>query len=37
MSKSYDSFNGSMNKGYLYDASLVGRKEGSSYEVDKEF
>ena len=24
-------FNGSQNKGYLYAASLVGRKEGNSY------
>ena len=42
MSKSfYDSFNGSVNKGYLYAASLVGRKEGrketNSYGVEKEF
>ena len=24
-------FNGSRNKGYLYTASLIGRKEGNSY------
>ena len=36
MSKSfYDSFNGSMIKGYLDAASLVGRKEGNSYGVEK--
>ena len=38
MSKSfYDSLNGSVNKGYLYATSLVGRKEGNSYGVEKEF
>ena len=29
-------FNGSQNKGYHYAASLVGRKEGNSYWVEKE-
>ena len=37
----YDSFNGNVNKGYLYAGSLVGRKEGrkegNSYGVEKEF
>ena len=32
-----DSFNGSQNKGYLYAASLVERKERNSYGVEKEF
>ena len=30
-------FNDSQNKGYLYAGSLVGRKEGKSYGVEKEF
>ena len=29
-------FNGSQNQGYLHAASLVGRKEGNSYWVEKE-
>ena len=38
MSKSfYDSFNGNEKKEYLYAASLVGRKEGNCYGVEKEF
>ena len=30
-------FNDCQNKGYLYAGSLVGRKEGNSYEIEKEF
>ena len=38
MSKSfYDSFNGSVNKGYRYAGSLERRKEGNVYGVEKEF
>ena len=34
----YDSSNGSMEKRvYVYAASLVGRKEGKSYRVEKAF